>query len=146
MRRIALRCLQSLLLVGLILLIELPVGSLLAQTSAGRIIGTITDQGGAAVPGATVTLVNRDTGIETKEVTQANGYFTFLNVRPGAYTMNVAAAGFATVAIAQFLVEVNQTVSRDAILTVGALQQAVEVRAEAEMVQTGSSEVGNVIR
>ena len=138
--------LRSVIFVVLIMLIEIPGESLLAQTSAGRIIGTITDQGGAPLPGATVTLANRDTAIETKETTQANGYFTFLNVRPGAYTMNVAASGFASVAIAQFLVEVNQTVTRDATLAVGALQQVVEVRAEAEMVQAGSSEVGNVIR
>ncbi len=117
----------------------------LAQTSMGGVNGTVTDSTGAVLPGATVTLVSQATSIQAVNVTNQNGYFTFVNVRPGVYTMTIALQGFKTVKIEPFTVEVNQTVSRAAALEVGALTESVAVVGRSEMLQTASSELGNVV-
>ena len=56
-----------------------------AQTATGGVNGTVTDQHGAVVPGATVTLVNRATNIETRATASEGGYYTFVNVSPGTF-------------------------------------------------------------
>jgi len=64
-----------------------PVGSAFAQTSMGGVSGTVTDSTGAVVPGASVTLVNEATDVRSVRQTNANGFFTFVKVRPGRYAL-----------------------------------------------------------
>ena len=68
----------------------------LAQTSMGGVDGTVTDATRAGVPGATVTLINLGTNIQISRVTNDHGYFTFVNVRPGTYTVTIELQGFKT--------------------------------------------------
>lgn len=116
-----------------------------AQTSMGGVNGTVTDSTGAMLPGATVTLVNQATNIQSVRVTNQNGYFTFVNVRPGTYTLSVELQGFKTAKIAPFTVDVNETVSRSVALEVGALTETVAVVGRSELLQTSTSELGNVV-
>ena len=116
-----------------------------AQTSMGAVNGVVTDSSGGVLPGATVTLVNVATNVEDVRVTNESGYFTFVNVRPGTYTLTVELQGLKTARISKFVVAVNETVARNVTLEVGALTEVVEVRAQSELLQTSSAELGNVI-
>jgi hypothetical protein len=67
----------------------------LAQTTGGNIYGSVTDESGAVLPGAIVTLTSTQVGTRTT-TSGTNGDFRFLNVDPGRYTVAVALTGFAT--------------------------------------------------
>jgi hypothetical protein len=64
--------------------------------SSGRIIGTVLDQTGAAVPGARVTLAREDQSPSQDVVSGDDGQFTFANIAPGPFRLTIASAGFAT--------------------------------------------------
>jgi hypothetical protein len=65
-----------------------------AQRGSGRILGTGTDTSGAVVPGATVTITNVATHVETTTVTNDSGYFTMPNLQVGSYSVAVTKDGF----------------------------------------------------
>jgi outer membrane receptor protein involved in Fe transport len=116
-----------------------------AQTSMGAVNGTVTDSTGAIVPGATVTLVNRETNIQSVRVTNDNGYFSFVNLRPGIYSLTIELSGLKTARISDFTVGVSETVARNVMLEVGSLSEVVEVRGQSELLQASSAGLGNVI-
>ena len=129
----------------LLALVALSANGLRAQTATGQVHGSVIDPVGAAVPGASVVLVNSGTGIESSLQSDERGFFVFRNLQPGTYTIQVAAAGFKTAQMAEFLIEVNQTVSKDVTLEIGVVTESVEVVAGAEMIQQSSAELGEVI-
>src|SRR5262245_51522670 len=69
---------------------------LAAQTVTGTISGTVTDQNGAVVAGASVTLVNDLTNEKRDQVTNDSGRFNFASVQPGTFTLKIAHQGFET--------------------------------------------------
>ncbi len=135
------RTVEALLLLALLI----PVSTLHGQTAAGEVNGTVTDASGGVIPGAAVKLVNQATGIEKQALTNQNGYFVFVNVNPSTYTLNVASQGFKTAQVLPFEVGVNQAVTRLVTLSIGDVNQTVEVSTEGEMVQRSSAELGTVI-
>ena len=78
-------------LLGLVILLASVVQ---AQTFRGRLQGTITDESKAVVVGASVTLLNVNTGIKVERNTNDNGHYLFDNVDPGTYSITVAMSGF----------------------------------------------------
>jgi len=131
--------------VGSALALLLSGGQAAAQSSMGGVTGTVTDSTGSVIPGATVTLVNEGTNIQNTRVTNDSGYFVFVNVRPGIYSLTVELDGFATTKAASFTVGVNETVARNVTLKVGEMSEVVVVTAQSELLQTSSAELGNVI-
>src|SRR5215218_5524504 len=127
------------------LVIALCAAAAAAQTATGGVNGTVTDQNGAVVPGAAVTLVNKATNIETRVAAGEGGYYTVVNVSPGTYVLRVEAAGFSAVQTSPFDVGVSQTLTQNVALTVGAVTQTVEVIAGGELIQASSTELGTVI-
>ena len=65
-----------------------------AQFETAVVLGTVQDSTGAAVPGATITLTNTETGITTSTQTDENGNYQFLNVRIGRYQVAAEQPGF----------------------------------------------------
>jgi hypothetical protein len=120
-------------------------GLTFAQTSMGTVNGTVTDSTGATVPGATVTLVNEATNVQAVRHTGDDGYFVFVNVRPGPYNLTVELSGLKSVRMATFNVGVNETVPRNVTLEVGAVTETVEVIGQSELLQASTAELGNVI-
>jgi hypothetical protein len=119
---------------------------LLAQTAAtGALTGTLKDASGAVVPNATVTATNIGTSQSRTTTTDADGTYKFGLMPPGNYSVKFAAAGFNTEEAASVAVVVTETSVLDQSLQVGAQTQQVEVRGEAEAVQTASSTVGTVV-
>jgi hypothetical protein len=116
-----------------------------AQTATGEVNGTVTDKSSGFVAGATVKLSNQDTKIEDRATTNSDGYFVFINVKPGTYILGVEAKGFKITQIAPFGVGVNQTVTQTIRLEVGAITDQVVVNAEAVMLEGSTSDLGTVI-
>jgi hypothetical protein len=120
--------------------------SLFSQTAAtGALTGTLRDSSGAVVPNATVTVTSIDTAQVRTTTTSGDGTYKIGLLPPGNYSLKFEAAGFNTVEVASVTVVVTETAVLDQTVQVGAQTQQVEVRAEAEAVQTASSTVGNVV-
>ena len=120
-------------------------GASYGQTFFGGVNGTVSDATGAVVPGATVTLVNQATGVETETVTNASGLYTFVNVRAGRYAISVSATGFKVSQLPVFTVGVNETVGQNVSLEVGAVTETIEVTGQAALLQASSSELGTTV-
>lgn len=118
-----------------------------AQNASAEVNGTVTDQNGAVIPGATVILTNQETQIAAKKLTNNSGQFVFINVQPGQYLLTVSAKGFKSVSLQPFSLSVNQTFEQPIKLEIGSATETVEVSANAaELLQRSSSELGTVIQ
>ncbi len=115
------------------------------QTATGQVNGTVSDPSGGAIAGATVRLTNEGTNIVSQTDTNATGYYLFLNVQPGSYSLAVEMAGFKSVRLPVLNVAVNQAITQNVRLDVGAVSEAVTVTAETPLLQQSSSELGSVI-
>ena len=105
----------------------------------------MTDASGAVIAGAAVTLTNQNTKIEKQVTTNSTGYFIFINVAPGSYVAAISKTGFRTAQTPAFDVAVNQAVSENVSLAVGNASEVVEVKAEAPLVDSTTTELGTVI-
>src|SRR5687768_6917634 len=85
--------------------------SALAQSATGEIQGTIVDQSGAVLPGATVTIVNTATGATREVTTDANGLFAVPGLPVGPYEITASLQGFATQRQPDARVQVGQTLT-----------------------------------
>ncbi|HXA51447.1 MAG TPA: carboxypeptidase regulatory-like domain-containing protein, partial [Candidatus Acidoferrum sp.] len=119
--------------------------SCLAQTSTSEISGTVRDASGAVIPGATVTLTSESTGVVQKQTTTEAGVYAFPAIPVGSYQLRVEAAGFKTLNKANNVVQVNTPLSVDVAMEVGSASESVEVAASAEVLQTTSATLGNVV-
>src|SRR5690349_23198398 len=128
----------------LLLVVSSPV-VLDGQAATGGINGTITDPAKAAVPGAIITLRNTATNLETTVNSNSTGFFTFVNVQPGTYTLSVSHSGFKAARLPEFTVGVNQTLTQDLTLTLGQVNETVTVESQAELIQQSSAELGSIV-
>lgn len=88
----------------------------------GSVKGTITDATGSIVPNASVELQNASTNLSLKTTTNTSGFYQFLNLQPGTYSLTVTAQGFRKAAVSDVTVVVDQIVSLDLRLE-GSLKQ-----------------------
>lgn len=115
------------------------------QAGRGSISGTVTDPGGAIVPGAQVTLLNKATGSSQHTVTSDAGFYTFISLNPGVYQVTVTQEGFSKVIQDNITVSVDQTTAANITLKVGAATETVNVTAGSELVEATNSTVGSLI-
>lgn len=101
-----------------------------AQERFGHVAGTVTDGQQAAVPGATITLVNLASGASRTVVSGAQGEYRIADVDPGRYTIVVELQGFQKVEATDILVLLGRTVEFPAVLKVGSVTEVVTVTAE----------------
>jgi hypothetical protein len=118
---------------------------LLAQTTYGAVTGTVTDQSGAVIGEAQVTLTNADTSEKRSQSTGADGLYNFVNLAPGKYRIDVEKQGFKRTAIPDVVIEVGQTARFDVALQVGEFSQTVEVSGEVPLLQQETSSLGQVV-
>ena len=106
-----------------------------AQSTLGTLTGVVTDQSGAVLPGATVTVVNTQTGVSRTAVTDTTGSYQVANLDAGSYRITVQLAGFADVSRETTLLA-RQTVRTDLQLPVQGTIETVNVTADAPVVET----------
>ena len=113
-----------------------------AQVTTASVTGTVKDPQGAVIPGAAVTLISETRGTQLPAVfANANGDFTFANVSPDRYTVQVTMDGFKTQRRTGVVVSAGDRMSVGAIaIEVGGLTDTVQVKAESPIVQTTSGE------
>jgi hypothetical protein len=111
-------------------------GTLSAQTSRGAVTGLVTDSQNAAVPNAAVELTGLATNTTRTTQTNGAGLYRFDAVDPGAYKLTVKSTGFRTFAATPLAVGAAQSITQDAILEVGDVQQVIEVSESSVQLQT----------
>jgi Carboxypeptidase regulatory-like domain/TonB dependent receptor len=112
-----------------------------AQQLYGTITGVVNDESGASIPGATVTIVNTQTGLERTTVTNETGSYNFTNVQAGPYDVKVSLQGFKEFSQTGVPVSVNQVARVDVKLAVGALTETITVQSETALLQTDKADV-----
>jgi len=138
-------CRLTILFATGLLAIGLLVSPLNAQLYTGSVSGTVTDPTGAVIQGAQVTLVDSQKGYDFKATTDESGRYLIRQVPPGAYALTVEAQNFQKQRKEGITLSINQNVSLDLSLKVGAAAQTVEVTAAGVELQTQDAVTGQVI-
>jgi len=114
-------------------------------TNVGTVTGQITDAQGAAIPGAVVLLTNTGTNAAQPTTSNQDGRYTFANVQPGTYTLDVKKDGFKEATIKSQTVSVGKQLTLNVPMQVGAATQTVEVTASGAELQTMNATVGSTV-
>ena len=117
-----------------------------AQGTTSRIVGTVLDPNGAIVSEATIILTNEATKVAFTTRTTSAGTYVFESVQSGTYAVAVEREGFKKFVSTGNAVTIGQPTTVNVVLELGQVSELVEVRSEAELVQTSSSgNLGNVL-
>src|SRR6202453_4082838 len=116
-----------------------------AQGTGGRILGRVADSSGAVLANLSVTLTNEATGVSSNSTTNANGDYGFPQVPVGTYRIEFDLAGFKKNLQRGVNVDLNQVVTVNSVLQVGATKETVEVTSGAPLVDTTSTQLGAVM-
>src|SRR5690348_1187666 len=116
-----------------------------AQSTGGRIRGTVMDTSGGAVPSANVTVINEATHATREVQTGANGEYVFLEVPVGTYEIDATSQGFKKYARKGIVLNLNEVVSVDLTLQIGGSTDVVEVTGAPPVVDTTSTQLGAVV-
>src|SRR5271170_1249440 len=127
------------------LLLILFTSQAFAQSTGGRVLGRVLDPTGAVVPGVALTLTNDASGANLAAQSSNSGDYIFPAVPVGTYHLQAQIQGFQNFVANGLTVILNATATYDVKLTVGAEAQAVEVTAEAPLVDTTTTQLGAVI-
>lgn len=117
----------------------------LAQVDTGTISGTVKDQTGAVIQSAVVKVENRDTGIAASFATNAAGLYLAPDLRAGIYQVSASAAGFETITKKGIELRVQDRIPVDFELPIGQASTVVAVEAQAPVLQTETSSLGQVV-
>jgi hypothetical protein len=131
---------------GLALAIGLSAVPATAQILYGTVVGVVRDSSGAFIPGATVTIVNRENNLTRDTTTNAEGAYSIITVLPGPYDVKVTLAGFRDVARNNVDVSIGQIARVDVAMEVAAVSETVMVIGESPLLQTDSAEVHTQLR
>src|SRR3984957_1681180 len=132
-------------LAGLVGLMGLSTATVRAQQSSGSVEGTITDNTGALVANATVTLTDVDTGDVRTAASNGSGEYQFIDLVPGNYKVDVTLSGFKRFTRLNVVVQVQGSTRVDAALQVGDVSQTVEVSSAPPLLETQQATVGQVV-
>jgi len=117
-------------------------GIAIAQTAAGRVVGTISDPSGSVVPGVRVAVVNTDTKTIRDTQTNQDGYFQVIDLPIGNYRVEAEAPGFRKLQTETKTLQINQALRFDMTLEVGQTTETVMVEANAGGVETVNVTLG----
>ena len=129
--------------IALFLSVLFAAGSLFAQSSSASLQGTVTDQSGSAIPGATVVLVDAESKTERSTTTGTRGEYRLLGLPPGTYSLKVTAKSFARYEQTALHLLVNTPATANIELKVGAVNESVTVTSEAPALNMVDASIGN---
>jgi hypothetical protein len=118
-------------------------GSAWAQSSEGGLRGYVKDEQGGALPGVTVTATSPEAMAPATAVTDREGYYRLINLKPGTYAITAEMSGFSKARHTGILIRAGNTFALDIALKVGGLQEAVTVESESPMLEV--SKPSNVL-
>src|SRR5258708_7469624 len=116
-----------------------------AQVLYGSIVGSVKDSSGAAVPGAPVTIANKETGQTRTSVTNEEGGYSFPTVQSGTYAVKVTKEGFRPAEETNLAVTTNSFARAELTLQVGVVTESVVVTGAAQLLQTDRAETRSEI-
>src|SRR4051812_28871840 len=120
------------------------VASAQTQITTGVIQGTVQDEQGATVPGATVEVRNVETNLTKTLTTDEGGRFVFLQLPPGRYTLTASKSGFATLKQEEFTLTVGQAANLGLRMKVSGVNEVVSVSA-VQTVDTASAQTSTTL-
>ena len=132
-------------LLGLLVLVAVAGSQAGAQEIAGSIRGTVTDGTGATVSNAKVTAIQRETGLQRSTVSNAQGAFVLVELPVGHYRLEADAMGFKRYVQEGISLDVNKTATVAIHLAVGTNTQEIEVKADALMIESTSTNLGQTV-
>jgi hypothetical protein len=141
------RLLKTNLFIGLSICILFALSGNLskAQSTFGSVVGNVTDPSGAVLSGTQVILTNLGTNEKRTETANADGFYQFVNVLPGEYSVECSKPGFKRTLRSPVTVETQSTAKIDLALQLGDVTQTVEVTAQTPLLQPESSSLGEVV-
>ncbi len=131
------------MMTGCLLLPATPYAA--AQSTTGDITGTVTDNSGAILPNAKVTLTNLETKETKTAQTTGAGDYTFTQLGPGTYSVEVQEAGFKSYVVPSVALAAGDRAREDAKLEVGSEAQTVQVTAQTPALQTDTSALSSTV-
>jgi len=130
---------------GLVFCLLLTSSPMFAQGTFGRILGTVTDQSGGTVAGATVTVLDTERGTPKVLTTNESGEYNAPTLVPSTYKVRAESKGFKVTERAGILVEVGKEIRIDLVLQTGAQEQTVVITESAPLVETTNAVLGGTI-
>jgi Carboxypeptidase regulatory-like domain len=118
---------------------------LFSQPSQSSIQGSVSDQSGGIIAGATVTVIDVARGSTRALVTDSAGQYAANSVVPGTYTVRAEAKGFRTVEHSGVLVEVGQNIRVDLVMQPGEQTQTITVSGEVPAIDTTDAQLGGTV-
>ena len=119
--------------------------SAFGQSTGGRILGRVTDSTGAVLKDVKVTLINEATGVSRDSQTNDSGDYSFPEVPVGNYRLEFDQAGFKKNIRHGVTLDVNQVITLNMTMQIGATAETVDVTSEAPLVDTTSTQLGTVV-
>jgi hypothetical protein len=117
-----------------------------AQVDTGTILGTVKDQSGGVLPGATVTITHEGQAFTLSAVTREDGSYVFTPIRTGTYAIDVEFQGFKKGVRRGITVGIQQQAVVDFSLQPGGVAEELVVTADAPLLQTGTGTVGETLK
>src|SRR5260370_33133570 len=116
-----------------------------AQNPTASVRGTVMDEQGAAIVGADVTITSTDTGYSRNEKSDKDGSYGFQSLPIGRYTLHVTKEGFKAFEEKDVVLHVNDSLTVDAQLKLGAKTETVEVVANTAQVELSNAELSGTV-
>jgi Carboxypeptidase regulatory-like domain len=116
-----------------------------AQSTFGTFVGTVQDQSGSAIAGATVTVTNLDDNNIRTAITNSAGQYQLLNLLPGRYSIAVTSSGFANTTVNQVTLDARQERRVDLSMSLASVQQTVQVIANSAVINTENATIVNTM-
>lgn len=116
-----------------------------AQSTFGSIVGTVQDASGASIPGSEIDLTNVAENATRHAVSNDNGFYEFLNLKPGTYSLSAQKAGFSGAHVVNITLDARQEKRVDVTLGVASVQQTVEVKSEVAAINTENATISSTM-
>jgi hypothetical protein len=127
------------------MVVTLAIGSASAQSTGSTLQGTISDEQGAVMPGATVVVTNVETGWTRELITDERGWYRATALTPGNYEVRATLTGFATQIRQGLVITIGQEATVNLALKLAALEEAVTVTGAVPLVETTRSTLGTTV-
>jgi Carboxypeptidase regulatory-like domain/TonB dependent receptor len=129
----------------LVVFIVFCAGRITGQDISASIHGTVTDESGAVVTGAKVTAIHTATGFQRSAVSNSQGAYVLVELPVGEYRLEAEAKGFKRYVQEGISLEVNQSAPVAIHLAVGSTTQQIEVKSDAQIIETTSTSLGQTV-